>query len=1125
MLISKNRYIVCCAALVLVLLLLLSQRGYAQDAQRIIAGKVVDEKSKPLAGVSVRIVGSTVGTITDTEGMFVIRAAVTSETQLLFSMLGLQSRTLDVKDRPSGGVWTITLNEQTHDVDEVVVTGYQTFKKNELTGSIKQVKAIDIMQAGKMSIDQMLAGQVAGMMVLTESGEPSATAKIRIRGTSSILSSKAPLWVLDGIILDDPVEVDHSTLSGDDAAYLIGNAIAGINPQDIESINVLKDAAATALYGVRATNGVIVVTTKKGREGPPRVSYSGNLSVNRREYYSDLNLMDAAERLQFSQEIIDARLHYDRPTKDVGLEGLRYQLGVKGSFEGRDILNQRDFDAAMDRMISRNTDWYDILFRNSLSHNHTVNLSGGNESTTYYASLGYNSTQGTAIGNDSERYTAMVKLNTWFNKDLYINFQMNGSITDNLGFYSGVNPSSMARTTSRALPLYNSDGTLYYYESDFAASSLINPITDPIVINYANELAETGKEGEVTALTAKLDLRWNIWDKLRWEFSGSVASQTSEQGSWATEYSHAVAKARGYNYGEVEPGSRSEEVSKLPYGGIFSSSNSKTVSYTLRNQLGYEKEVLKNHVMSLLATSEIRSTTNSGYSSTAYGWRKDRGQLVSPLVQEGNWESVAKAGPLNPTITDNVKNYVSWLGYASYAYKGKAILNANLRMDGSNQFGDNPKYRFLPVWSVSGRYILTEESFLKDNPVLSYFALRASYGLQGNVDPSTSPDLVVQLKAYDPDHYFEKSTIAMLPNPDLRWEKTQAYNAGFDFSLWDRRIGGTVDVYHKYSTDVISSTSISQVTGIVSQKINASEITNSGFEVDLTSYPVRTKNWELSVGLIYSYNWNKLLKINEVLGETVKDMEVEMDRKMAGNGLVAGQPLNILYAYHFSHLDKATGLPIFYDNGNNSWQAADGTVYPNYIVSRATVDLVTVGLTQPPSSGGINLSLRYKGFTLRSNLTYSLGAVKRLPGLYNSSDVFNLFDPTKNVSRDYINRWKQPGDEAYTNLPVLYDSETYTNLPRQPLNVGYWRGIVLYDKADIRVVPTDNIRMGSLSLSYLFPGELIKPLRLSGLMLSAQTTNLFLIAHKEWQGFDPEQGASANSPLPRTFTFSLNINF
>ncbi|MDR3329603.1 MAG: SusC/RagA family TonB-linked outer membrane protein [Prevotellaceae bacterium] len=1111
-----------------VALTLLPGRLFAQEPEKkqlLIIGRVVDTRSNPLAGVSVSVKGSTVGTITDEKGAFMLYAEISPKTVLLLKQLGLAPLEVRPHDRPQHGQWTITMHEAEHSVDEVVVTGYQNIKKNELTGSIKQVKAIEIMQAGKMSIDQMLAGQVAGMMVLTESGEPSATAKIRIRGTSSILSSKAPLWVLDGIILDDPVEIDHSALSSDDAAYLIGNAIAGINPQDIESINVLKDAAATALYGVRAANGVIVVTTKKGREGPPRVSYSGNVSVNRREYYDELNLMDAAERVQFSQEIIDARLHYDRSTKDVGLEGLLYQRGVKGVFEGRDILNQRDFDAALSKMVNRNTDWYDILFRNSLSHNHTVNLSGGNETTTYYTSLGYNSTQGTAIGSESERYTAMVKLNTWFNKNLYVNFQMNGSITDNAGFYGGVNPSTFARTTSRALPLYNSDGSLYFYESDIAASSLIDPITDPIVINYLNELAETGSEGKVTTLTAKLDTRWNIWDKLRWEFSGSVASQQSEQGSWATEYSHAAAMVRGYNYGEVEPGSKSEEVSKLPYGGIFSSSNAKTVSYTLRNQLGYEKELVQNHVVSLLATSEIRSTVASGYSNTAYGWRKDRGSLVSPLVQAGNWEAIAKAGPLTPTITDNVKNYVSWLGFASYAYKGKAMINGNLRMDGSNQFGDNPKFRFLPVWSVSGRYILTEESFLKDNSVLSYFALRASYGLQGNVDGNTSPDLVAQLEKYDIKRHFDQSTISMLPNPDLRWEKVQAYNVGFDFSLWDKRIGGTVDAYHKLTTDALSSTRVSQVNGILSQKINASEISNSGVEIDLTAFPIRTKNWELSVGLIYSYNWNKLLKVNELIGKKLEDKEILMASKIAGNGLVVGQPLNVLYAYHYAYLDPATGLPIFYDNGSTSWQAADGTVYPNYYVSRETVDLVAVGVTQPPSSGGINISLRYKGFTLRSNLTYSLGAVKRLPSLYNSSTVFSLFDPVRNVSRDYINRWQQPGDEAHTNLPVLYDSETYTNLPQQTLNVGKWRGIVLYDRADIRVVSTDNIRMGSLSLSYIFPDEMLKPLRISGLMLMAQATNLFLLAHEEWHGFDPEQGASANSPLPKTFTLSLNINF
>jgi TonB-linked SusC/RagA family outer membrane protein len=1119
-----------------------SAAAYAQDAeqreqreqkQEIIIGKVVDANNTPLAGVTVSIRGSSVGAITDAQGTFMLRAYAAPDAQLHLSLLGMQPLTLPIKDRPKG-VWGITMQESEHSMDDVIVTGYQNLRKNELTGSIKQVKAADIMQSGKLSVDQMLAGQIAGVQITTSSGEPSATAKVRIRGASSIVSNKAPLWVLDGIILEDVDpnrQIDYSNLDGEDAAYLIGNAIAGVNPQDIESINVLKDAAATALYGVQAANGVIVVATKRGREGPPSVSYNGSASVNMREYYSNLYLMNSAERLLLSKEIEELGLKLSYYPTDIGYEGLRYQLNNKGYFEGKQIASRQDFNAALAAMGERNTDWYALMFRNAVSHNHTVSLTGGNEAATYYASLGYNQTPGTATGSESERYNAMLKLASWVTPKLYVNFQLSGSMTENTGFHGAANPDQWARTTSRAIPMYYDDGSLFFFETEKDPDRAITELQQKTTKNYLNELQETGQSGKASSLNAKLDVRWAVWDKLRYEFGGSVVSQNAASQAWATEYSTYVADIRKYPYGAAAPGSAAEAASELPYGGIFSNSNSEQRSYTLRNQLAYEKEVAKNHVVSAQAISEIRSVISEGFASKAYGWRRDRGQLISPVVTASNYEVMLNDGLLTPTITDNAKNYVSWLGFASYAYRGKAMLNGNVRMDGSNQFGDNPKYRFLPVWSLSGRYILTEEGFLQHHPVFSYLALRASYGLQGNVDKSTSPDLVAQIEPYNSHYHFDMSTIAMLPNPDLRWEKTVSYNAGLDFSLWDRRIAGTVDVYRKMGSDIIMNTQVSQVTGETSVKINAADMENAGVELDLTGYPVRAKSWELAVNLIFAYNKNVLTKADVLIDNTddSQNSTANKSKMVGGSALIVGEALGTIYSYRFAGLDHSTGFPVFYDNGSTTYLNSDGVETPNYMALPETADLVKSGVRTPPATGGINLSLRYKNLRLRTNLTYSLGAVKRRPNLYTSFS--NLLNPTYNVSREYANRWKEPGDEAFTNIPALYNSDTYSSSsPYYKDFVAGSNGVSisgrrLYDLSDVRVASTDNIRMNSVTLSYLFDDKLTKALRVSDVMLSLQVTNLFLLAHKEWHGLDPEQSANANASLPRTFTLNLNINF
>lgn len=1106
-----------------------SQESHIPHKQNIILGKVTDANNEPLIGVSVTLKGTSIGVTTDVDGTFLLRAEVTPASQLVLSYVGMETLTVSLSSRNEKGQWILVMKENAANLDEIVVTGYQNIRKNELTGSIKQLKGEDVLQSAKFSIDQMLAGQIAGMMVVNTSGEPGATPKIRIRGASSLYSNKAPLWVLDGIILEDidpNNNIDYSDLDSEDAAYLIGNAIAGVNPQDIESITVLKDAAATALYGVQAANGVIVVTTKKGKAGPTRVSYSGGITINMRDDYSKLNLMDASERIQLSQEIEQSGMILTRYAQDIGYEGLRFQRNNKGIFEGKQIANDADFNAALARMKERNTDWYDILFRNALSHNHTASLSGGNNNTTFYASLGYNNSQGTATGNESSRYTAMAKLSTWVGEKVYINFQLNGSIKENKGFYSSVNPDEWARTTSRTIPAFYDDGSPFYYQTGEENPGLAT-VVSPLVINYLEEIKNTGSEGKTTDLTGKLDVRWNIWDKIRYEFSGSVVQQTAATQAWATERSHAAAQKRGYNYGDpaVLPQGIIELASALPYGGMYNDSHSGQISYTLRNQLAYEKEIAKNHVFSAQAISEIRSISTKGYRDLAYGYRRDRGHLISPQMNEQNWSAINSARILESSITDNIKNYVSWLGFASYAWKAKAMLNANIRMDGSNQFGDNPKYRFLPVWSVSGRYILSEENFVKKIPAISYLALRASYGIQGSVDKATSPNLVAAIGAYNPDLHMEKSTIYMMPNPSLRWEKTTAYNIGLDFSLWNKRIAGAVDAYRKKGEDLIMTYTISQVNGDNKHKINAGAMNNTGFEMDITAYPVRTKNWEASLNLIYAYNHNVLTKADPVTKTLNGSDQIKSNEQLiAGNMLVVGEALGTLYSYRLAGLDHATGLPIFYESGSSTY-LVDGVEIPNYTLYKHAADIVKSGVKTPHTTGAINPALRYRNLRLRASFGYSIGAVKRLPSLLREAKY--MLDPASNVSREYANRWKTPGDEAHTNIPVIYNSESYTNLPQKTggLNAPtVVKGVSLYDYSDARIASTDNIRMSSLSLTYLIPERIAKSMHIADAMLSLQVTNLFLIANKAWNGRDPEQ-TSKNASLPSTYTFNLNLNF
>ena len=1094
----------------IVVLLLSSSQVMAQKV-RVVTGHVYDPGKEALVGVTVAVKGSTSGgAITDENGRYMILVPNESGTVIVFSSIGFEKKEVAVGDKK---VIDVTMTEKSAYLDEVVVTGYQNVNRRELASAVSQIEMDEIKLSDKFSIDQMLAGQVAGMSVTTTGGGPSATPKIRIRGTSSLYGNTAPLWVLDGIILDDnSVNWDASgnlDPLAEDAQYLVGNAIAGVNPNDIESITVLKDASATAIYGVQAANGVIVVTTKKGRNGPAQVTYNGSVSINQRENYRRLYLMDAGERVQLSKDLLDSRLSYTRKDFNLGYEMLKAQYDAKK-------LTRSQFDAAVTEMIDRNTDWFDLLFRNAVTQNHTLSLSGGNESSTYYSSVGASISQGTAREEVSKRYTATLKVNSWISPKVYIGFQLNGSITDNQGYHSSFNPDSYARETARTIPAYNADGSLFFYRpyESFSTSNMAN---QTYAFNALHESQTTGNYADLASLTGLMNFVWKIYDGLRYEMTGSYVYNATKTTTWAQEDSYYVNQLRGYVFDELEFGSSFWNESVIPQGGVLSKSEATKTTLDIRNTLSYSKD-FKGHLVSALATSEIRSVITDGFSGTHYGWMPERGQVISPSYTDAYIVDL-KNGAFTPVITDNRANTVSWIFSGIYSYKDKYTLNANVRMDGSNQFGENPKYRFLPIWSVAGKYALTNEAFMKPyEDWLSYLALRLSYGIQGNVDKGTSPDLVMQIGSIDSNTGMATSTVAYWPNEDLRWEKTTQYNVGLDFSFLLDRITATVDFYKKVGTDMIVNKTISAVNGYTIRKINGGNVNNSGVELAVKFTPLQTKDMRLVIGFVHSYNKNELIKANDETNNTRENM-------LSGSALIEGEALGTIYSYPFAGLDHETGLPVFYDKKGNTSATWLSKTYKNYTLYEDEIELVKSGVVSPPHTGGINLEYRWKEWILRGSFPYSLGAVNRLPFIYGDYD--SVFDPEKNVTREILNRWREPGDELHTNIPALYDDNTYTNLGIRPMraNVDHIYGTSMYDYSTARVCSTNNLRLRSLSLSYIFNKKVLKKMHLSNFQISAQANNLFIIADKRWHGFDPEQGSSANSSIPRTYSLSVTIGF
>ena len=382
-------------------LIIIQNKTRQQTDEKRVTGKVTDSKGHPLPGVAVIIKGTTMGVSTDNEGKYAITLPGVPNVRLMFTFIGMKPQEVAYAGQQEINV---TLEEEATEIEEVVVTGYQTIDRRKNTSSVYSVKAEDLMIPGTTSIDQMLEGRIPDLILMSNSGEVGVVPKIRIRGTSTLVGNREPLWVVDGIIVQDPVNISPEELNDPDYINRIGNAIAGLNPQDIDRLDILKDAAATALYGTRAANGVIVITTKKGRVGPPVVQYSMTTTLRQRPRYTDLkiNLMNSKERVQFSRELYDQHYSFENSNMNrVGYEGLLFDL-----YNGN--INEAQFAQQVGELETMNTDWFDLLTKDSFSHQHTISISGGTEETRYYGSIGYTRDNDVIRGDYTQRYTAAI---------------------------------------------------------------------------------------------------------------------------------------------------------------------------------------------------------------------------------------------------------------------------------------------------------------------------------------------------------------------------------------------------------------------------------------------------------------------------------------------------------------------------------------------------------------------------------------------------------------------------------------------------------------------------------------------------------------------------------------------
>lgn len=1082
-----------------------------------ITGVVTNEAGEGMPGVTVMIKGMPLGTVTDVTGKYSLSLPKTEHIRLVFSFIGMQTEEVIYKgiDRID-----VRMKEELAELDEVVVTGYQVIDKREQTSAITSVKASDIMIPGMTSLDQALEGRIPEMMLMNNSGEVGATPRIRIRGTSTLLGNREPLWVLDGVIMTDPVKVDPTELNDPDYLNIVGNAIAGINPQDIERIDVLKDASATALYGTRAANGVIVVTTKKGAIGKARISYNHTSKYTRRPRYSDrnINLMNSQERVQFGKDLAD--MHYVFPSGMlmVGYEGAlhRYYTGMT------------DYDGFLNEVKwyeSVNTDWFDILTRDTYSQGHNLSISGGSEDVRYYASIGYDDENGVSKTTYLKRYTMRVNLDADITSKLKAFLKLSGNVQKKNNLMDGLDAMDYAYNTTRALPCFNEDGTLFYYDNRAYG---IGYGDKKFRYNILNEIENSSNEYNGNTVGANLELKYKVFTCWEVDVMGSYSRSSTLQEKWWGEQSHYVALLKN---GELEdtPLGGDDGQCRLPYGGILRTANTNNESYTLRLQSDFRKVFGREqqHLITNTIGFEMNGNTAHSISDENRMYFKDRGMKfvndidIDKFPHYKNWVKTAQ-----PVIQHGITNMLAGYMTVAYGYKRHFIVNANFRFDASNKFGDRSNEKLLPVWSVSGMWN-GKENLLKNINLVSDMQWRISYGKQGNMLETMSPNLIIQQGVIDPYYEENVSYVYNFPNPNLMWEQTHSLNTSLDISFLDSRLTLSGTFYYKKTFDCFTDVNVSSVNGISAYVMNGGDLENKGYTIQASGIPVKSGRFRWNLSGYASVNLNTV--------QTNTAQNYRLSDYLNGTALIDGEAVSSFYSYRFMGLNPENGIPVFDDYSDRRHLLKNKNLEEVVLMT-----MENSGTREPKVTGGIQTSFSWKGLSLMANFTYSLGSKVRLFPLY--SPIAGGVRAQTNVRKEFLNRWQNPGDEKYTDIPVILStndalysstqnhfSNVSSDADREKTKITQFATNIwdMYDKSDFRVVNGNYLKCSSMTLRYIVDSKYLKKTPFSAVSVSLSGTNLFTWSARKLKGQDPSQAgfAKPNLSLRPAYTLGVNVSF
>ena len=1063
--------------------------GFAQNA---IKGTVKDKSGEPLIGVSVTY-GNGQGTVTDIDGNFSVNAPAGST--IKFSYVGYKPQSVK-----GGANMNVTLEEDNTTLEDVVVIGYGTMKRRDLTGAVASVTGETLAKNPVSNVAQALQGQLPGVSVISQDGRPGGTTQIRVRGGGSITQSNDPLYIVDGVQVSD---------------------INDIPADNIESIDVLKDAASTAIYGARGANGVILITTKGSKgDGKAKVKYNMYYQIKKSTYTPDV------------QNAYDYVLHNWSYAKSYGEaygEGVASYFGL-GSAHGNHLNDYRNVGVH---------NYVDDVMQTAHSWNHDLSLSGGNQNTKYYASVNYVTDEGNRINTGFKRWNASFKISQKINKDLTFDADLRYSEMKREGTqfeYAAGNAVYGFR------PIDNPLGSGEPSDLGMGSAS-VEDISNPLSIidNYSSVTTRQRVRGMGT-------LTWNVLKGLTAKTELSLSRNWSKTQEW-----DGGKSSNPYNKATLTNGDG--------YGIRWAT----TLNYQVQG-LG------EDHNLSFLAGNEVLASKSNSNTMTGAGFpaefSQDRafGFFSMYNMVDAYLNQTQQASDFSNTIGEP-KHTLSWFGRVNYDYLGRYLFTATFRADGSSNFAPNKHWGYFPAAAFAWR--INDEPFMANTKDwLDNLKLRLSYGTSGNdnIDASLwkeywEPKVVwtngVRKVTFSPG--------AVLANPDLKWETTISRNLGIDYGFWNGKLRGSIEFYWNTTKDILMRVPVAESTGHSYQYQNVGETSNKGIEFSVFYEIIRSKDFNLSVNATYNYNKNKVEKVVEgVNADTNTNWGSSMKRPYNDYIIREGEPVGTIYGYKsagyytvddFNVADGVwtlkAGVPDMGSNVTNystgylnAYPVPEGQVArPGMVKFQDTDgdgtitedDCQVVGHTMPQHTGGINLNANYKGFDFSAGFTYQIGG-----DVYNANAMHSMMgnkDTSFGWNRLAVasDTWKMYDVDASGDLVAVTDPAALAKL-----NSGVKYALPYYEYGLVNsefIEDASYLRLNTLTLGYTIPKQLTKKIGISNLRVYFTGGNLFCLTG--YDGSDPDvntrPGGNNGFPTPnydwnsypraRTYTFGLNVAF